>query len=549
MNYPYWQLGFPGGMLIALVAVLHVFVSHFAVGGGFFLVATEARARRTNDLALLEYCKRHTTFFALLTLVFGAVSGVGIWFTIGLVSPEATSTLIHAFVWLWAIEWVFFFVEIAAAIIYAKTWDTLSARDHQIIGWIYFVAAWMSLFVINGILTFMLTPGKWLEGHSLMDGFFNPTYWPSLLARSAAAVVLAGLFAFITLPKEGARNEVARMAAKWMVAGAVVMPVALWWYAAKLPLFAHLSLGMGVTSVTHALRGGVGFSLLALVLALVCGAWKPEWMRPPVVVVLVLCGIGMVGAGEYLREYLRKPWAVNTLVYANDVRAGEVAAITANGVLKTAKFLPHADATSPAYGRDLFVLQCGACHGAEGYRSMTRRVDGWDAAFAADILQHIHVLRGTMPPFAGDEQDRKALGKYLAGLNPEWHLTITAANKLEMGKKVFDSRCGHCHTVNGSFRPLRGTFENATAAQVAEVFPALGAMSSNMPEFNAPAEQAEALSFYIAHEANLPLTVKPGPTEMPTGTNHSRMRSPARPGESATTHSGAKRNSLTQEVR
>jgi len=549
LNYPYWQLGFPGGVLIALVAVLHVFVSHFAVGGGFFLVATEARARRTNDAALLAYCKRHATFFALLTLVFGAVSGVGIWFTIGLVSPEATSTLIHAFVWLWAIEWVFFFVEIAAAIIYAKTWETLSAGEHQIIGWIYFVAAWMSLFVINGILTFMLTPGGWLEGHSLAAGFFNPTYWPSLLTRTAAAVVLAGLFAFVTLPKDGAREQVARLGAKWMVAGAVVMPLGLWWWSARLPLFSHISLGMGVTSVTHALRGGVGFSVAALLIALVCGAWKPAWMRPPVVVVLVLCGIGMVGAGEYLREYLRKPWAVNTLVYANDVRASEVAAITANGVMKSAKFLPHADAASPEYGRDLFVLQCGACHAVEGYRSMTRRVDGWDAAFAADILQHIHMLRGTMPPFAGDEQDRKALGKYLAGLNPEWHLTITAANKLEMGKKVFDSRCGHCHTVNGSFRPLRGTFEKATAAQVQEVFPALSAMSSNMPDFNAPADQAEALGFYIAHEANLPLPANTAPAQMPTGTNHSRMRRPVKPGESATAMAKVNQNSPAQEVR
>jgi mono/diheme cytochrome c family protein len=306
---------------------------------------------------------------------------------------------------------------------------------------------------------------------------------------------------------------------------------------------------MGVTSVTHALRGGVGFSVAALLIALVCGAWKPAWMRPPVVVVLVMCGIGMVGAGEYLREYLRKPWAVNSLVYANDVRASEVAAITANGVLKSAKFLPHADAASPEYGRDLFVLQCGACHAVEGYRGMARRVDGWDAAFAADILQHIHMLRGTMPPFAGDEQDRKALGKYLAGLNPEWHLTITAANKLEMGKKVFDSRCGHCHTVNGSFRPLRGTFEKATAAQVQEVFPALSAMSSNMPDFNAPADQAEALGFYIAHEANLPLPANTAPAQMPTGTNHSRMRRPVKPGESATAMAKVNQNSPAQEVR
>ena len=40
------------------------------------------------------------------------VSGVGIWFAIGLAAPEATSTLIHNFVFGWAIEWVFFLVEL-----------------------------------------------------------------------------------------------------------------------------------------------------------------------------------------------------------------------------------------------------------------------------------------------------------------------------------------------------------------------------------------------------------------------------------------------------
>ena len=63
MNYPHWQLAIPGGMLIALVAVLHVFISHFAVGGGFFLVVTESLARRQNDAALLKYCRRHSSVF------------------------------------------------------------------------------------------------------------------------------------------------------------------------------------------------------------------------------------------------------------------------------------------------------------------------------------------------------------------------------------------------------------------------------------------------------------------------------------------------------
>ena len=38
MNYPVWELYYAGGgFLIALIAVVHVYVAHFAVGGGLFL--------------------------------------------------------------------------------------------------------------------------------------------------------------------------------------------------------------------------------------------------------------------------------------------------------------------------------------------------------------------------------------------------------------------------------------------------------------------------------------------------------------------------------
>ncbi len=529
MNYPNWQLAIPGGMLIGLVAVVHVFVSQFAVGGGFFLVLTEAWARRKKDAPLLDYCRRHSRFFALLTLVFGAITGVGIWFTIGLVSPEATSTLIHTFVWAWAIEWVFFFVEITAAIIYYKTWDSLSARDHQIVGWIYFVAAWMSLFVINGILTFMLTPGRWIETHNFWDGMFNPTFLPSLLARTAVCAILAGIFGYITLPKHEGREKVARWAALWIMAGALVLPLALWWYFTQIPQFSKLYMNGVLIGVRHAVRGGVAFTLLALGISLVFGVWKPRWMRPPVVALLLVCGLGMVGAGEYLREFVRKPWVINQVIYANDLRASQVEALQSKGVSHTANFLLTDNTTGVAYGKNLFQLQCGSCHAATGYRSMTRRVDGWDAEFAADILQHIHMLRGTMPPYAGNEEDRKALGSYLASLNPAWHFDITDANRLEIGEKVFASRCGHCHSINGNLRPLRGDFENQTPSQVQEMFPALGAMSSNMPNFNAPDDQAKALAFYISQEASKALPQKPAPAQMPTGTTHSQLVPPAQP--------------------
>ena len=42
MNYPFWEVPMiGGGMLIGIVAIVHVFVAHFAVGGGLFLPLTE----------------------------------------------------------------------------------------------------------------------------------------------------------------------------------------------------------------------------------------------------------------------------------------------------------------------------------------------------------------------------------------------------------------------------------------------------------------------------------------------------------------------------
>jgi mono/diheme cytochrome c family protein len=530
MNYPHWLLAIPGGMLIALIAVPHVFVSHFAVGGGFFLVATESRARRQKDSVLLDYCRRHSKFFALLTLVFGAITGVGIWFTIGLVSPEATSTLIDIFVWGWAIEWVFFFIEITAAIIYYKTWDSLDARAHQAVGWIYFIAAWMSLAIINGIITFQLTPGRWLQTHNFWDGIFNPTYFPSLVARTAMCVLLAGVFGFITLPKGEGREKVSRMAATWILAGAVVLPLSLRWYFAKLPQFSRAYLNGTLIGARHAMNGGLAATALVLVLALIFGLWKPRWMNPAVVTLLALGAFLMLGSGEYLREFVRKPWVVDQVVYANDLLASEVEPSQAQGFNHTSGFMLTDNTSSTAYGANLFQAQCGSCHVAHGYRGMARRVDGWDADFAADILQHLPMMHGTMPPFAGNEADRKALGSYLASLNPAWQFTITDANRAEIGEKVFDSRCGHCHTINGKYRPLRGVFEKQTASQVQDMFGILSTMSPDMPSFNAPDDQAKALAFYIAQEANKPLPAGAAPPENPVGTTKSQVMRPALPG-------------------
>ena len=500
MNYPVWQLPFPGGMLIALVAVTHVFVSHFAIGGGAFLVLSERRAYRERDPFLLAYVRKHSRFFALLTLVFGALGGVGIWFTIGLVSPEATSSLIHTFVWGWAIEWVLFFVEIVSAIVYAKSWDKLPARDHLIVGWIYLAAAWLSLVVINGIITFMLTPGDWLQTKRFADGFFNPTYFPSLLLRTAICILLAGAFGLVTVGWRTSveRDKIVRWAAQWMVLGALLLPPLAAWYYHSIPEFSKAYLSGRLPAAQHIARGGIAFAALALLVALVFGVWKPRWMRTPQILVLLVLGFGVIASFEYLRELVRKPWAITGYIYANDVRAESVERYREAGMLKTAKFLVSEDPNSAAYGQNIFVIQCGKCHSIDGERAMRPRVRGWDAPFASDMLAHLEVTRGTMPRFAGNEQDRAALGRYLASLNPALALNASA-KEAAGGRQVFETRCGSCHTIDGPFRPLKNALRGAAADQIEALLPVLDSMSPNMPRFSAPDSQAHALAAYMAH--------------------------------------------------
>ena len=61
MDYPFWDVFVGHGVLMALIAVVHVFISHFAIGGGLYLVVEEMSARRRGDasrLAFLEHLSR-----------------------------------------------------------------------------------------------------------------------------------------------------------------------------------------------------------------------------------------------------------------------------------------------------------------------------------------------------------------------------------------------------------------------------------------------------------------------------------------------------------
>jgi mono/diheme cytochrome c family protein len=458
MNYPVWDVAFGAGLLMALVAVLHVFVSHFAVGGGLFLVLTERKAHRENDTKLLGWLKSHTKFFVLVTVVYGAVSGVGIWFTISLISPMATSNLIHAYVWGWAIEWIFFFIEITAALLYLYGWEKLEAKLHEWYGWIYFIAAFASMVIINGIVTFMLTSGRWVQNHQFWTGFFNPTYFPSLAFRFAISLALAGIYALITASVQqdpDLKARIVRWSGLWIVPSLIALVPLGWWYIRDIPKEIWASARGPMPTGTH-------FAFLAGVLLIVTFALailtliRPTRLHLAFSLLVTLVALGAMGSFEFVREAIRKPYVIGNYLYANSTYANpipgdggfNVDAIDTAGVLASAKWVQNRALTADnqiAAGGEIFRVECQSCHTIDSYRSVKKYIAlrQWDRSRIQAILPSLDVMHnGVMPPFAGTDAERVALASFLASVQP-----VASSSTTSDGKAVFERNCSMCHQV------------------------------------------------------------------------------------------------------
>ncbi|WP_461208421.1 cytochrome C [Desulfocurvus sp. DL9XJH121] len=421
MDYPIWQIPYlGGGSLVALIAVVHVYVAHFAVGGGLFLVLTEMRGRRQNNQAILDYCHKHTKFFLLLTMVFGSLTGVAIWFIIALTNPTATLTLIHTFTMGWATEWVFFLTEIITLLVYYYTFKTMEARAHVRVGWLYFGSGFMSLVLINGIICFMLTPGDWLATGDFWDGFFNPTFWPSLFFRSMMGFSIAGLFGFFTASRwsdESVRADLARYNALWTCIPLVLMAPLAWWYYGALPEARQAMVAGGNTEILPMTRALFYVGPAILGLGLFMALRLPRGARRWVSVLLLVLGLMQIGAFEWVREAARRPFVIAGHTYSTSVRTAEAAEINEKGWLQVAKWVKNKTVTDENRmdaGKELFNGQCLPCHSVGGPVNDILPLTAKFSVFGMDSqLDGQGKLRMQMPPFMGTGEERMALSEYI----------------------------------------------------------------------------------------------------------------------------------------
>jgi hypothetical protein len=400
-----------------------------------------AYAYRANHFAYREYLRTHAWFFILLTVAYGAITGFGIWWTIGLASPLATEFLIRTFVFGWAMEYVFFIIEIVSAFVFFYFWGRLPQRTHIAVGWIYAISAWMSLVLITGITSFMLNPGSaFLERPGFWAGLFNPQFVPQVLARTGSALLLASLYVYLhasfKITQAPLKQLIQKRSARPALVGAILLSVGGFGWLLALPPSAKSAL---VSSPVLNIFLVAAFAMTVVVFVMLyAGPFKnPGWLSPGFAALFFLLGIAAVGAGEFLREAVRKPYIIYNVILSNQIYAAEVGRFREAGAVNRGRWLKAYLARKydePADGfrvntaflriypkheqteiaRALFMYHCNACHALDkGHSAVAHLTLGWSDAMIREVVLHPEKARISMPPWSGSPGEAALLAEFL----------------------------------------------------------------------------------------------------------------------------------------
>jgi hypothetical protein len=446
MDFPMFHLDWLNDrFLIAAIAILHVFINHgLAVGFIPYITWLEQKGVKNSlgnqitDLNWdnLVYNKMKVAF--IITTTIGAMTGVGIWFSVALVSPSSIGSLIRVFYWAWFTEWLVFVTEVVLILIYFLTWknanSSLKAKLRHIkFGWFLSIFSWITMAIIVSILGFMMDPGNWNTNKSLMNGFTNPIYVPQLLFRTPTAMLLAGVFGMLlttVFSKRGTdmRTRAIKYAGQWILGWLpfVLMGAIFYWNVLPSAMKDNMSVAVGTQEfaqyynlLKYFIIGTAALSIILAVAALI----KPKQIRFAYVLIPCLFVFGFLGIFERVREFVRKPYVIGNYMYSNLLREEDYPLYKKDGILKYATYTTVSEITEEnkiEAGRNVFMNTCSRCHTTQGVNSIVfvfERMYGFgkplDESSMAAYIPNMHKGRTYMPPFPGNKKELNALVAYI----------------------------------------------------------------------------------------------------------------------------------------
>lgn len=439
MDFPIFHLdGMGNRMLVAIIGILHVAINHpMAVGAMPLITFLAWRAHVQGNRHWYELAHRILKVCFIITTTVGALSGVGIWFSVSLVNPAAIASLIRVFFWAWFTEWLVFVTEVCLILLFYlrwPSWEDPRRAKHLRVGVALSFFSWVTMALIVAILGFMMDHGAWHVGSSLITAVFNPIYLPQLAFRTTLAMVMAGLFAWMLVawyePNRSLRNPLVQLLAKWTLAWTPLLLLGAIWYRARVPeaMAANLPVALGTQQAAewYGLLLSLSIvSFVAIVLTALVGALKPQRLPGWALVLPFGLSLALLGQFERVREFIRKPYVVADYMFANGLRETDVPLLQRDGMLKYATYCSTREVLPQnklAAGADVFRLACTRCHTTRGMNSILAKSQGlfgqgtWDHDRLASYVENMHGSRPYMPPFPGNRDELDALVSYIFSL-------------------------------------------------------------------------------------------------------------------------------------
>ncbi|MFZ8860054.1 MAG: c-type cytochrome [Thermocrinis sp.] len=330
--------------------------------------------------------------------------------------------------------------EVTLVYILFYTLGKIDQRSWLRLAWVFAIVSWATMYIIVGILSFMLSPGheKWFTTGSILDAFYNKNYFPHLLSRTAYMFALAGVIGLgiAALMKkdlpEKIYKDIVRTLSYWGIGGVIFGFVFFAWYMSTLPERSHVIIE-GVVPLY--MKVSIMLTILIVLTYFFLTAIRPQiarfWISLPIFILIYFTG---VFPEEKIRESIRKPYVAGEFVWVNqivsrDVPAkgieSEVPVIDEKGLLKVNAFVPEGlkkiDSQNEIMaGKAIAILQCSGCHnvtGSTGLRPFGQKFEGM-----ADPNTVYGFLAGYlrdnpppyMPKFVGTDEELRALSAYIA---------------------------------------------------------------------------------------------------------------------------------------
>ncbi|MHB9021369.1 MAG: c-type cytochrome [Halothiobacillus sp.] len=439
--YPQWYVpGIGTAWVMGIIGTIHVLASHTSVGAAWLFALLATKSVTENKPEIMVYLKKYGMFLLVFSYIIGSVTGPGIWYSVTVASPRGISGLIHNFVWLWASEWVFFFVEVIGVYAMVYLIGKIDSKTYLRLAWSFAVASWATMILIVPILSFMMWPGSdhWYATGSTFDAAFNLNYFAHLGVRTAFMFAVAGAVGGIiaaTMKDRETRIEITRFLSKMGLAGLFLLVVMFMWYTETLPPNARLIMETLMVPRYGKFLLGV---LLATLLYFLFTAWKPLQLRQGFAVAMTIA-IALFGLWpeERSRESMRKPYVVGQYIYSNQFFSRDVPGkgvvsdmplIKTKGVLATDFFVPDdlrkITADNQLRAGDLLThVMCANCHSLEpngqlrplpalfGFSDEPKMIQAYlDGALYHGMVPY-------MPRMPLPEDERAAIAVYIASLS------------------------------------------------------------------------------------------------------------------------------------